>query len=260
MKPNDVIEQLKELGVDISRETLRRWVNANLIPEPERGNLGRGQGRYSEYPQETVWEAFAAWHLLKEHSIKQVVEIREKALRFIPEFCFDDMEYFIGEAEKWQASFTDNKSDTHSVNVPELYEYEVPDIVVDDAIFKWLILRIKAEREIPVVTPIAVYIDYYGYWSEKEWETESGNYTEKFPCDVEYNGKVFYVDWYINSVQRYEKGEVHIYKWLGRTEDDLIETFTKFTPDGLITVRAEPSGINVDLSNIKDKRYRFIRK
>ena len=64
MSPDEVIERLKDLGVEISRPTLSRYEKQGLIPEPKRGSLGRAGGRFSEYPPETVSEAFAAWSLL----------------------------------------------------------------------------------------------------------------------------------------------------------------------------------------------------
>jgi len=35
-----------------------------LIPLPERGALGRGGGRWTNYPNGTVEDAYAAWKLL----------------------------------------------------------------------------------------------------------------------------------------------------------------------------------------------------
>lgn len=64
MSPDEVIERLKELGVEMSRPTLSRYEKQGLIPKAKRGSLGRAGGRFSEYPPETVPEAFAAWSLL----------------------------------------------------------------------------------------------------------------------------------------------------------------------------------------------------
>ena len=64
MTPDEVLAQLKLLGVKISRPTLSRYEKQRLIPVPKRGSLGRGGGRWTDYPPETVAEAFAAWALL----------------------------------------------------------------------------------------------------------------------------------------------------------------------------------------------------
>ena len=64
MTPDEVIEQLKKIGVEMSRPSLTRYEKQGLIPKPERGALGRGRGRWTNYPPETVAEAYAAWGLL----------------------------------------------------------------------------------------------------------------------------------------------------------------------------------------------------
>lgn len=64
MSPDEVIKQLKEkLGVEISRATLLRYEKQKLIPEPERGGGGAG-GRWTDYPEKTVAETYAAWSLM----------------------------------------------------------------------------------------------------------------------------------------------------------------------------------------------------
>lgn len=64
MTPDEVIAQLKKMGVEMSRPTLTRYEQQGLIPEPERGAYGRGGGRWTDYPDETVEEAYAAWSLI----------------------------------------------------------------------------------------------------------------------------------------------------------------------------------------------------
>lgn len=57
MKPDQVIEKMKESGVTISRQTLRNYEKWHLIPEAKRGNAGRGRGRTTDYPDNTPNEA-----------------------------------------------------------------------------------------------------------------------------------------------------------------------------------------------------------
>jgi len=64
MTPDEVLEKLKQLGVSMSRQTLRNYEKWELIPEPKRGSKGKGRGRYTDYPLQTVAEAFASWKLL----------------------------------------------------------------------------------------------------------------------------------------------------------------------------------------------------
>lgn len=63
MKPDDVCAALSKIGADVSRRTLLHYEEWGLIPEPHRGGGGPG-GRFSEYPDETVEEAYAAWRLI----------------------------------------------------------------------------------------------------------------------------------------------------------------------------------------------------
>lgn len=64
LSPDIVIEQLKKIGVTISRPTLTRYENQGLIPKARRGGGGRGAGRWTAYPDGTVEEAFASWSLM----------------------------------------------------------------------------------------------------------------------------------------------------------------------------------------------------
>jgi hypothetical protein len=75
MGPDEVIKKLEEQGVTIAARTLREWVNAGLIPKPERGRKGTG-GSWADYPPETIPEALTA-HLLKEVQRLRKDEIAE---------------------------------------------------------------------------------------------------------------------------------------------------------------------------------------
>lgn len=48
----------------MTRQTLLRYEWQGIIPKSERGSKGRGQGRWTEYPVETIPQAFAAWTLI----------------------------------------------------------------------------------------------------------------------------------------------------------------------------------------------------
>lgn len=64
LTPDEVIEVLRDHGLDITRRTLFNWEKAGLVPEAERGSFGQGGGKWSDYPDETIPEALTA-HLLK---------------------------------------------------------------------------------------------------------------------------------------------------------------------------------------------------
>jgi hypothetical protein len=85
MTPDEVISKLKELGVSISRQTLRNYGKWGLIPEPKRGSKGKGRGRYTDYPDEAVAEAFASWMLLHgrvKFRPEDISKVRSVALQF----------------------------------------------------------------------------------------------------------------------------------------------------------------------------------
>lgn len=62
MSPKEIIRQLALLGVKITERTLYNYSEWNLIPTPKRGS-GRS-GKWVEYPDEAMAEAYAAWRLL----------------------------------------------------------------------------------------------------------------------------------------------------------------------------------------------------
>ena len=84
MSPDEVIQKLKMMGVDSSRATLLRYKEAGLIPKPEEGAGGRGVGRFSDYPGDTVFEYFASHYIVK--SKHATFEQAAEARRVVQEF------------------------------------------------------------------------------------------------------------------------------------------------------------------------------
>lgn len=62
MSPKEIIGRLQWLKVRITDRTLYNYSEWGLIPKPQRG-AGRS-GKWVEYPDETIAEAYAAWRLL----------------------------------------------------------------------------------------------------------------------------------------------------------------------------------------------------
>lgn len=61
---DDILQEMKKMGVEISYPTLNRYVNAGLVTKPVNVNSGRGKGQISQYPTRALFEAYAAWNLL----------------------------------------------------------------------------------------------------------------------------------------------------------------------------------------------------
>jgi hypothetical protein len=66
MIPDKVIEELREVNVEISRRTLLNYEKWGLIPRPQRGNGGRGKGGITDYPDSAVAEAYASFKEIHE--------------------------------------------------------------------------------------------------------------------------------------------------------------------------------------------------
>ncbi|MCM0758123.1 hypothetical protein M7775_05975 [Sporomusa sphaeroides DSM 2875] len=64
MTPDEVIQELQRMNVNITRRTLLRYETAKLIPAATRGGQGRGKGRTTDYPKDTPAEAYVANALL----------------------------------------------------------------------------------------------------------------------------------------------------------------------------------------------------
>ena len=79
MNPDQVIEKLKEHGLDITVRTLQRWVKDGLLPEPKRGTHGRGTGSWADYPDETIPEALTVSILKDVYRLKhsEIAEARK---------------------------------------------------------------------------------------------------------------------------------------------------------------------------------------
>ena len=61
----EVLEALwDKYRINISRHTLLRYEKAGMIPEAQRGGGGRGVGRWSDYPPQTVEMAAIAYNLI----------------------------------------------------------------------------------------------------------------------------------------------------------------------------------------------------
>lgn len=84
MTPDELIASLQSLRIFTSRRTLLRYEHNSLITPPERGNLGRAEGRYTNYPKNAPNEYYASYCTIKfGTNPKQVAKAREEAITFL---------------------------------------------------------------------------------------------------------------------------------------------------------------------------------
>jgi hypothetical protein len=82
---DEVKEKLKILGVDITVNTLRRYEKQRLISEATRGLPGLA-GRSTRYPNESVYEAYAAWALINGYNTAPCIPGADKFFESQPKF------------------------------------------------------------------------------------------------------------------------------------------------------------------------------
>ena len=207
-------------SVDISRETLRRWVNAGLIPTPERGNNGRAGGRWSEYPVETLWEIAAASHLLTDHSMKQAAETRQTALHLITELCCGELEDLLSDLAMWQKNNTLVHEQEGDKGVIEASYKEIPSaseypslhktVTIDSLVFSWLMARFKAEYSIPLGVPGRVTIISFGCWEKDNRPRFVEESHPGFSNEDSWGDMKMFAEWRVDIVERSGDDEIII--------------------------------------------------
>lgn len=65
MTPDELIQELKRIGVIISQSTLNEYEAQGLISAPVRGSYGRAGERWTDYPRASPGEVYAAYCLLE---------------------------------------------------------------------------------------------------------------------------------------------------------------------------------------------------
>jgi hypothetical protein len=79
---DEVVKELNSLGIKTSEDSIQRYAKDKLIPMPERKSAGRGQGKISNYADETPAEFYASYVLKHEHRLKsdKIADCRKKGL------------------------------------------------------------------------------------------------------------------------------------------------------------------------------------
>jgi hypothetical protein len=112
MSPDEVVRELgARFKVTISRRTLLRWEHEGLIPVPTRRGAGKGHGWITDYPDETVSEAYATHELCHDPKYRVSVDAIAEARGFALQVDDNEGFFFIDQvmdhpfttalAEKW---------------------------------------------------------------------------------------------------------------------------------------------------------------
>jgi hypothetical protein len=112
MTPDEVVQALKELGVSVSRKTIYNWEQWGLIPQPVFRN-----SRQTDYPGETIAEAYASYKLQNDYGLKVdvIARCRKRALSGDLGFSLDsppETLIEIGFAKIWLAKAREVNMDT----------------------------------------------------------------------------------------------------------------------------------------------------
>lgn len=73
VKTDEVLNRVAEKGFKLSSKTLGRYQKAGLVPGSNIVSMGRGGGKYADWPEVTPAHLFAAYRLINGHMIKPFV-------------------------------------------------------------------------------------------------------------------------------------------------------------------------------------------
>ncbi len=150
MTPDEVIDELKKNGISLSRRTLLRYEEMQLIPQAERGGLGRGRGRVTNYPPHTVSEAFAAANLLLANITREQIALaRKEAIDLVENFFTVKIHSVIDD-----------------MSMDEILDTEIIYSVIDRITYLWLMIKTKFEYNADFEE--SSHIEYTGFCDKKE--------------------------------------------------------------------------------------------
>jgi len=150
MTPDEVIDELKKNGISLSRRTLLRYEEMHLIPRAERGGLGRGKGRVTNYPPHTVSEAYTAANLLLANITREQIALaRKEAIDLVENFFTVKIHSVIDD-----------------MSMDEILDTEIIYSVIDRITYLWLMIKTKFEYNADFEE--SSHIEYTGFCDKKE--------------------------------------------------------------------------------------------
>lgn len=84
VRASEVLDSLKDMGLNIKLRTLQQYVQEGLAPMPDRINTGRREGILTDYKPETPSEIYASYKLKHDHKNTSTIvrRVRQTALGF----------------------------------------------------------------------------------------------------------------------------------------------------------------------------------
>lgn len=90
---DEILQKLKVLGAKVSYPTLNRYVSDGLVTKPVTESRGRVEGRVSHYPAHALFEAYAAWNMMKgvgRFSKTQIQQVCSRGEKYRDRYDMDD--------------------------------------------------------------------------------------------------------------------------------------------------------------------------
>jgi hypothetical protein len=162
MNIKEVNQRLRELGVEIPKDTIKRWAySEHIISRPTKPRLG-GSGHFSKWPPRVIKEAAAVWAVRnrakkiaaeggrkkKTLSAKEICEIRRHAKGVFVSPC---MEY---ELPPNITITTPNPSYIYDFRA--LTPKIVADAALNDLVIAWIAATVKAQKKRKISEPAEV--------------------------------------------------------------------------------------------------------
>ena len=109
MSPDEIIVKLSSVGVNLTRRTLLNYEKWELIPKAKRGGGGAG-GKWTEYPDNTILEAYAAWTLMNGRYLEYIDEEDDMKA---PLFSIEFTKY----ARRWNEDIKETRNFLETVEI-----------------------------------------------------------------------------------------------------------------------------------------------
>jgi hypothetical protein len=141
MNIKELLQRLREIGIDIDVSTLRRWADKGLITNHVAKSIQTGRGHQEEWLEDSFFDAAAFWGvrhcgITKSFSTKEIEEVKARTRRLFesPDIFFES-----------PSELTTITPPSHIFDVQTL-EFKVQDTELNNLAVAWIAAREKARR------------------------------------------------------------------------------------------------------------------